>query len=246
MNKIIVALDVPTSTEALALADELVSEVGMFKVGLELLTSAGVEIVRRAAERGLPVFFDEKFHDIPNTVAQASRAVVRLGASMYTVHATGGCKMMEASLEACRDEAHKLGVQRPLILAVTVLTSIDQGAMNRELGVSGDVRDAVVALATRAADAGLDGVIASPEEVAILRKSLPRDMLIVTPGVRPTWAVTDDQKRVMTPADAVRAGATHVVIGRPITRPPSQVGSPLEAARLINRELAAVLEEEVA
>ena len=239
-EKIIVALDVPAEDEALALMDMLKDHVGYFKVGLEFLTSAGIDIVRKIKNSGSKVFYDGKFHDIPNTVAGACRAAVRLNVDMFTVHTSGGLEMMKWAQEATRTEAHKLGVIAPLILGVTVLTSINQHTLKSELGVSAKLQEHVLNLAMLAHQAGFGGVVSSPQEIAILKKNVP-DMKIVTPGIRPTWSASQDQKRVMTPADAISKGAYALVIGRAITEPPQEIGDPVTATNMITEEIAAAL-----
>lgn len=240
-QRIIVALDVPTELEALELVRTLKGHVGLFKIGLELLTSEGVGIVQKVAALGGKVFYDGKFNDIPNTVAGASRATTRLAVRMFNVHTMGGVEMMRVGLEAAKDEASKLGIERPLVLGVTILTSIDQAMMNKQLRISGDIEAQVVHLAKLAENAGLDGVIASPQEIIAIRQNVLNPILVVTPGVRPNWAVAQDQKRVMTPGEAIENGASYVVIGRPITKPPAGIGTPVDAAKRVSEEIAAVL-----
>ncbi|HEX8145023.1 MAG TPA: orotidine-5'-phosphate decarboxylase [Pyrinomonadaceae bacterium] len=241
-ERIIVPLDVSTEKEAVELILSLREHVGIFKIGLELLNSVGVNVVRNVVELGGSVFFDGKFMDIPNTVAGASRAVARLGVRMFNVHAMGGVEMMRSSAESSREEARRLGVTPPIVLGVTVLTSIDQAILRDELRVPGSVEDHVVHLARMVADAGLDGVIASPHEVEAIAKRVSENLLVITPGVRPAWAAaTQDQKRVMTPGEAILNGASHVVIGRPITKPPAEIGSPVEATKLVVEEINAAL-----
>lgn len=242
-ERIIVALDVATESEAIKLVTELREHVGLFKIGLELLSSAGVDIVRKVIDLGGKVFLDGKFNDIPNTVAGASRAVTRLGVKMFNVHAMGGLEMMKLAVQAAKEEADRLDTERPLVLAVTILTSIDQRAMNEELRIAEDVETQVAHLSKLADKAGLDGVIASPHEIEAILRSVSREMLIVTPGIRPSWAAAQDQKRIMTPAEAIFKGASYLVIGRPITMPPSEIGTPVEAARLVEEEVAAALEK---
>lgn len=242
-QRIIVALDVASEKEALELVLLLREHVGLFKIGLELLASEGVGIVQKVAELGGKVFYDGKFCDIPNTVAGASRGLTRLAVRMFNVHTMGGFEMMKLALEATKEEASRLGIERPLVLGVTILTSIDQASMNEQLRVSGNIESQVVHLAKVAEKAGLDGVIASPQEILAIQKNMPRRMLIVTPGVRPTWAAAQDQKRIMTPAEAIQKRASYVVIGRPITRPPAQIGTPVDAAKIIAEEVAVALEK---
>lgn len=237
-KRLIVALDVSSEAEALRLAEELKDEAAFMKVGLELLSSAGPSIVKKLHELGCRVFYDGKFKDIPNTVAGASRAVARLGVGMFNVHAMGGVAMMQAAVKAAKQGTAEIKGKRPLVLAVTILTSIDQTILNKELRVTGDVMSQVVHLAQLAQSSGLDGVVASPKEVTEIRKRLPESFLVVTPGVRPTWAATDDQRRITTPSDAIRAGASYLVVGRPITNPPREIGGPRDAARKINHEVA--------
>ncbi|MFC1978525.1 orotidine-5'-phosphate decarboxylase [Chloroflexota bacterium] len=239
-EKIIVALDVPTEDEALALVNLLKDKVGYFKVGLEFLTSAGIDIVRKIKDSGGKVFYDGKFNDIPNTTAGACRAAVRLNVDMFTVHASGGLEMMKWAEEATRTEARKLGIKAPLILGVTVLTSINQHTLKSELGVSTKLQEYVLNLARLAQQAIFGGVVSSPQEIKMLKKNLP-GMKIITPGIRPAWAATQDQKRVMTPADAIAQGAYALVIGRAITQPPQEIGDPVTATNMITEEIATVL-----
>jgi orotidine-5'-phosphate decarboxylase len=239
-EKIIVPLDVSTKREALDLVLQLREHVGFFKVGLELLNSVGIDVVQEISKVGGNVFFDGKFHDIPNTVEGASRGVTRLGVKMFNVHAMGGLRMMEAAVKASQGESISLGIKRPIILGVTVLTSIDQKTMNEELRVEGNVDSQVAHLAKLAEKAGLDGVVASPQEIKVIHEATP-NLLIVTPGVRPAWAELQDQKRVLTPGEAILKGASYLVIGRPITKPPPQIGTPVEAAKRIVEEMHAAL-----
>ena len=234
-DKIILALDVDSEEKALCLVRELKDEVGAFKVGLELFNTTGPEIFRSLEKAGAGrVFYDCKLHDIPNTVAGASRAVARMGVWMFNVHTTGGSAMMKAAAEAARETASKLGVVAPKVIGVTVLTSIDEATLRGELMVGQDVKAQVVHLARLAKSAGLDGVVASPQEIEAIRDACGPDFLIVTPGVRPAGAELGDQKRVMTPGEAVRRGADYVVIGRPITA----ADDPIAAARAISAEIA--------
>ncbi|MBI2342561.1 MAG: orotidine-5'-phosphate decarboxylase, partial [Deltaproteobacteria bacterium] len=222
-EKIIVALDAQTLGEASSLAGLIGPEVGALKVGLELLTSQGAPKVVSALSPSR-LFFDGKFKDIPNTVAGASRAVTRLGVWMFNVHALGGVAMMAAAKDAAAKTADELKTRRPLILGVTILTSIDAKALN-EIGFehvrdAGELKKLVVRLSLLSKQAGLDGVVASPQEIKAIRETCGGDFLIVTPGIRPSWAGAADQKRIMTPREAVNDGADYLVIGRPITNPP--------------------------
>lgn len=241
-NQIFVALDVADVTQAVQLARKLKPWVGGVKVGLELLTSCGApQVVAALRDIGLPIFFDGKFKDIPNTVAGAVRAVARLDVAMLNVHALGGTEMMQAAVQAARDGAAAGNCTRPKVLAVTVLTSLNAAKLQAigfdHVRDEEQLKDLVVHLATQAKTAGCDGVVASPQEIAAIRAACGRDFLIVTPGVRPLWASTGDQQRVMTPKDALTAGADYLVIGRPITTPPADVGTPAQAAQKIVEEL---------
>ncbi|MGE0361629.1 MAG: orotidine-5'-phosphate decarboxylase [Vicinamibacterales bacterium] len=232
MNPILVALDVPDAARALALADRLRGAVGGFKIGKQLFTAEGPAIVRTLAERGDRVFLDLKFHDIPNTVAGAVGAAVATGAWMVNVHCSGGSAMMRAAADAAATAAAKAGMTRPLVIGVTVLTSLDAAAL-AEVGVSRPLMDQVVALARLAQAAGLDGVVASPLETAAIRAACG-PFAIVTPGIRAAAeSGADDQARTMSAAEAIRAGATYLVIGRPITGAPD----PRAAADLIANQL---------
>lgn len=241
-NKILVALDVPTVDAATALVRELAPHVGGFKVGLELMTHVGApQIVNAVRDAGGMLFYDGKFHDIPNTVAGAVRGAVRPGVGMLNVHCLGGPLMMKAAKEAAVAAASAQKIPTPIVLGVTVLTSMD-AAQLQAIGMSQvrEARDVAILvghLALEAKKAGLDGVVASPQEAAMIRELCGKDFVIVTPGVRPTWAAAGDQKRVMTPRDAIDAGADYVVIGRPITTPPKEVVSPAAAAQKIIEEL---------
>jgi len=241
-DRIIVALDVDTKKKALDLFDLLAPHVGFFKIGLELLNAVGIEIVKKISERGR-VFLDGKFNDIPNTIRGACRAATRSGARMMNVHTMGGEEMMNAAAESVSQEAVTLGIERPVVLGVTILTSIDRKIMNEQLRIEGEVKEQVVHLARLATHAGLDGVIASPLEIEPIRDAIPREMLVVTPGVRPMWAEADDQKRIMEPGEAIRKGASMIVIGRPVTDPPREIGTPAAAAILVTKEIEAALKQ---
>jgi orotidine-5'-phosphate decarboxylase len=209
-NPIIAALDVPDAARALALAEQLAPAVGAFKIGKELFVAEGPDIVRRVRDTGASVFLDLKFHDIPNTVAKAVASAARLDVQMLTVHASGGTEMLRAA-QAAADEAE----HTPLILGVTVLTSMDETDL-AEIGIEKNPAQQVQHLATLATAAGLKGLVCSPMEIAPLRKILPDDIQLITPGIRPANSDTGDQKRIMTPAEAINAGASWLVIGRPI------------------------------
>jgi orotidine-5'-phosphate decarboxylase len=234
VNRILVALDVDSRARALALADQLRGMVAGYKIGKQLFTAEGPDIVRTLAARGDRVFLDLKFHDIPNTVAGAVSSAVSTGAWMVNVHASGGSAMMRAAAEAATRASVRTGAVRPLVIGVTVLTSMD-GAALAEVGTSRPVMEQVVHLARLAQAAGLDGVVASPLEIAAIREACGPDFVIVTPGIRPAGqAGTDDQARTLTPAEAVATGATYLVIGRPITAAPD----PRAAAEAIAAETA--------
>lgn len=222
-NPVICALDTVELPQARALAQQVKDHVGALKLGLEFFTANGPQGVRAVAELGLPIFLDLKFHDIPNTVAGAIRAVAGLPVFMMTVHTTGGRAMMEAAVA----EAKKMA-SCPMVVGVTVLTSMNQQDLN-QIGVSSEVADQVQNMALLARESGLDGVVCSPHEIALVRRACGPDFMIVTPGVRPVGSDAGDQKRVMTPAEALAAGADFLVIGRPITSAPD----PTEAAKEI-------------
>jgi orotidine-5'-phosphate decarboxylase len=214
-NPIIVALDLPTVEEALKLAEQIAPVVGGFKIGSELFTSAGPEIVKRVRGMGAPVFLDLKFHDIPNTVAKAVAAAVRLDVQMLSVHASGGVEMLKAAEQIAQDSAWRLGHAPPLVLGVTILTSLDSSSLS-EIGFDPNVTRQVRRLANMANKAGLRGVVCSPREVADVRQMMPASAQLVVPGIRAEATPGDDQKRTMTAPEAVAMGANWLVIGRPI------------------------------
>ncbi|HEX3889473.1 MAG TPA: orotidine-5'-phosphate decarboxylase [Verrucomicrobiae bacterium] len=214
-NPIIVALDVPTADAALKLAEDLAPVVGAFKIGGELFTAAGPDIVKKIRALGASVFLDLKFHDIPNTVAKAVASATRLDVQMLTIHTSGGSEMMNAAEESAQQTANQAGLNVPLVLGVTVLTSSDSRTLT-ETGCEQNVGAQVERLATLAAKAGLRGLVCSPLEIADLRQSLPSHMQLVTPGIRTGAEKADDQKRTLTPREAIDAGANWLVIGRPI------------------------------
>ncbi len=223
-DRLIVALDVPEAGAARSLVDQLAGRVGLFKVGSQLFTTAGPELVQEIVERGEKVFLDLKFHDIPNTVAGAVGSASRLGVSLVDVHGLGGRAMLEAAVGVLPAQTR--------LLAITILTSHDEGSLG-QVGVGGSVPDSVRRLALLAKEAGLDGVVASPREVALIRDACGTDFLIVTPGIRPEGAALGDQARAATPATALSAGADYIVVGRPIT----QTEDPAAAADAIVREM---------
>lgn len=232
-NPIVVALDVDTAAEALSLVERLRGTVGMFKVGKQLFTAAGPDIVRRIIGLGEQVFLDLKYHDIPNTVAKAGVEAARLGVSIFNVHAMGGSKMMRATVDAVTEAAEREGLATPLILGVTVLTSHTQESLS-EIGIERRLEDQVVALAQLCETSGINGVVASPQEIVPIRKAVDNpDFVILTPGVRPAGAALNDQSRVMTPGEAIQAGANFLVVGRPITA----AENPVAAAKKILEEI---------
>jgi orotidine-5'-phosphate decarboxylase len=218
VDQLIVALDVESGTRALELADSLRDVAGAFKIGSRLFTLEGPSIVRKLTERGDRVFLDLKFHDIPNTVAQAVEAATQLGVWMLNVHAAGGRRMMVAAIDAAHDAANKRGQQAPFVIAVTVLTSMNETLL-AEVGITDSVLDEVQRLAQLAQASGLDGVVASAQETALIRKECGKNFAIVTPGIRDHAAAggkRDDQERTMTAAEAIAAGSSYIVVGRPI------------------------------
>lgn len=229
-DKIIFALDVDSLQEIDRFAALLANKVGMFKVGKELFTTAGPAAVEAVKRRGGEVFLDLKYHDIPNTVAQAMLAAGRMGVKLANLHALGGPEMMEKAAGEVRKNFSE--TERPRLLAVTILTSSTQATL-QAVGIEHPVEQMVVRLARLAQESGMDGVVASPLEIEAIRSACGPDFLIVTPGVRPSFASVDDQKRIMTPAEAVNAGADYLVIGRPIAK----AADPARAAELIVDEI---------
>jgi len=235
-KRLIFAMDVDNFEDAEKWVKLLHEKVGVFKIGKQLFTKCGPDVVRMVRGEGGDVFLDLKYHDIPNTVAMAGTEATRLGVRMFNVHALGGREMMEKTVAEV-DKLHPRGAaDRPLLLAVTILTSSNDQTL-REIGIERPVAEMVPRLAALAKQSGFDGVVASPKEVDLIRAVCGQDFAIVTPGVRPTFASQDDQKRVMTPADAIAAGADYLVIGRPI----SAAADPVAAADLILQEMAAAL-----
>jgi orotidine-5'-phosphate decarboxylase len=233
-NKLIVALDVDTKEKALDLVEKLKGDVKIFKIGSELFTSCGPRIIADVKKSGSGIFLDLKFHDIPNTAAKAAIAATRLGVSIINVHALGGYGMMKKAAEAVAKEAKTLKIDPPKLIAVTVLTSMDENGL-KKIGIDDTMEKQVTKLAKLALDAGLDGVVASPSEVKLIRREFGEGFIIVTPGVRPEILnlPKDDQKRVATPKEAVLNGASYIVVGRPIIEAPD----PINAARKILEEI---------
>lgn len=227
-ERLIVALDVDTLDQARDFVQRLAGEVGLFKVGKQLFTHAGPQAVQLIQQLGGEIFLDLKFHDIPNTVAKAAIEATRLGVKMFNVHASGSLEMMRTTVKEVERVCRAQKLRRPIMLGVTVLTSLNQEDLQR-VGVVHKVADQVVRLALLTKEAGMDGVVASPHEVADIRAACGPSFVIVTPGIRPAESNRGDQQRVMTPSEAVRAGVDYIVVGRPIL----EAGDPIRAARAI-------------
>jgi orotidine-5'-phosphate decarboxylase len=235
-SKIMVALDVVTKKEALTTVEQLKDHVAYFMVGLELINSVGYGIVRKITDLGAKVFLDLKFFDIPNTVSAASVSVTKLGVSAFDVHALGGVRMMDAARSAASAAAKESGVDCPLIFGVTVLSSVNQEMFNHELYFAGDIEEYVVHLAKLADRAKMDGVIVSSFEARAIKAAMPNLKLVVA-GIRPDWADQQDQTRVVTPHRAIKDGADYLVLGRALIHPPREIGTPIDALRLIEEEM---------
>lgn len=236
-KRVIFALDVDNFSQAQNWVEQLHDKVGLFKIGKQLFTKCGPEVVRMVRDQGGEVFLDLKYHDIPNTVAKAAVEACKLGVQMFNVHALGGLEMMQATVKEVGEYCAENKVERPIMLAVTILTSSTEETLQK-VGIDRPVTEMVPRLAALAKEAGFDGVVASPKEVELIRAACGDNFYIVTPGVRPAFASMDDQKRVTTPADAISAGASHLVIGRPI----SAAADPQKAAGLILEEVAGALQ----
>lgn len=236
-DRIVLALDVDTKEVALKLVKDLKDYVGVFKVGMQLFNSIGPQIIQDINGLGGKVFVDLKLHDIPNTVAAAARVLTRHNCYMFNVHAAGGREMMKKLTNEISIEASKQGIEVPLTLAVTVLTSISQGELEADMYINNmSIEDLVVNWALMAKESGISGVVCSPREIKGIRAACGQDFKIVTPGIRPRWAEKNDQKRITTPREAIELGADYLVIGRPITSAPN----PIEAAQKIIEELEAI------
>ncbi|MCS6805335.1 MAG: orotidine-5'-phosphate decarboxylase [Blastocatellia bacterium] len=234
-NRLVIALDVETRANACALVDQLRELVGWFKIGSQLFTAEGPELVRELVRRDVKVFLDLKFHDIPSTVAKAGIEATRLGVAMFNVHAMGGAEMMRAVADAVSEMAEREGLQRPVILAVTLLTSLGPNDV-KQIFIAERIENVVTGLARLASESGLDGVVCSPQEAMLIRHHVNRpDFVILTPGIRPSWAAAQDQKRVLTPTEALQEGADYIVVGRPVT----DHADPAAAARRILEEIEA-------
>lgn len=232
-EKLVLALDVEDINEAKQLVDELSPYIGTFKVGLQLFCGYGLEIVNYIKEKNSNFFLDVKLHDIPNTVEKASYNVIKNGANFFNVHATGGIEMMKAAKKGAMEASEKYGKKKPLILAVTVLTSISQEVLSNELSNKDNVENFVIKLAKNAKLAGLDGVVASAKELKAIKKELGDDFIVLTPGIRPKWSLKDDQQRIATPSGAIQDGADFIVLGRAVTKAQNR----LEAIEKIYKEI---------
>lgn len=232
-EKIIFALDVEHFSEAQEWVRLLKNQVGLFKVGKQLFTHAGPKVIDMILAKGQKVFLDLKFHDIPNTVAKAGEEATKHNVTMFNVHALGGVEMMKKTVEASRAVAKNLNTSKPLILAVTILTSMNEEIL-QEVGIQGPIDEQVGRLATLAFKAGVDGVVASPQEIRIIRQKCGNKFLIVTPGIRMPLSKPDDQKRTLTPKEAIAAGADYLVIGRPI----KDAKDPIEAVQKIVEDMS--------
>ncbi len=233
-NCIILALDVADYNEAIDTVLRFKDHIDIFKVGSELFTSTGPMIVEKLNSMGKRVFLDLKYHDIPNTVKRSAEVAARLGVFMITLHTMGGLEMMRQAVEKLVEISLKENIQRPKLIGVTVLTSIDRETLINELGVTHNITVQVKHLTGLAIKAGLDGVVASPDELEMLRSSFGKNLLIVTPGIRPSWSQQDDQKRTMTPSEALKKGSDYLVIGRPILSHPE----PDHALELLIKEIS--------
>lgn len=247
-ERLVLALDVDNFKKAEELVDKLIDYVGVFKIGNQLFTAEGTKVIKMVQEKGGKVFLDLKFHDIPNTVARAAEVVSKLGVYIFDIHTSGGYEMMKAAVEASKKLSFALGIRKPLILGVTLLTSINQEMLEKEIGIKKSLEEQVVHLAKLAKAAGLDGVVASPWEIKALRAACGEGFVILTPGIRPVClCVTsrqagksdDDQKRIMTPQEAIKLGADFIVIGRPITN----ATNPVKASQEILKEMEEVLKD---
>ncbi len=224
INPIICAIDTPEVSDATAIAGDVRKHVGAVKLGLEFFTANGAAGVREITNLGVPLFLDLKFHDIPNTVAKAIAATAGMNMFMMTVHTTGGQAMLKAAIDASDRVAQTTGKERPLVIGVTLLTSLDQDDISI-LGFSSTLQDQVLRLADLAQSAGLDGIVCSPFEISAIRKACGSDLKLIVPGIRPEGSAANDQKRILTPQEALNRGADYLVIGRPITNAPDRAGA---------------------
>lgn len=239
VDKLVLPLDVNSLDEAKQLVMELKDYVGVFKVGLQLFTSVGPDIIKLIQGEGKEIFFDGKFHDIPNTVAKASANLVKHGVTFFNIHITGGSKMIHNCLKLSKETAKSYGFPKPTVLGVTLLTSFGQRTLTEELLINLNIDDYVSQLAKVAKKSGLDGIIASATDVPKIKKECGEDFIILCPAIRPTWSVVNDQIRVVTPRDAIRAGVDYLVVGRPITSAKDRIS----AAKLVIDEMEEALAE---
>lgn len=232
-DKLIIALDVSDADKALGIVDRLSDHTSIFKVGFELFVSAGPSIVEKIHAKGKKVFLDLKFHDIPNTVSHAAVAAARLGVYMFNMHTSGGLQMMARCRESVEEVCAKENIEKPKMIGVTVLTSLSSEMLNNELCIQHVVKTQVKHLALLAHKAGLDGVVASPQEITLIKKHCGKEFLVVTPGIRPSFSPPDDQMRTATPRDALREGADYIVMGRGILKQED----PIKTLELISLEI---------
>lgn len=232
-EKLVLALDVESIDEAKALVKDLAPYIGTFKVGLQLFCGYGLEIINYIKEKNANFFLDVKLHDIPNTVERASYNIIKNGANFFNVHATGGIEMMKAAKKGALEACEKYGKKAPIILAVTVLTSISDEILKEELSNTKTSQDFVLSLAKNAKAAGLQGVVASAKELPLIKKELGKDFIVLTPGIRPKWSAVNDQKRIATPTSAIQDGADYIVLGRAVTKAENR----LEAIEKIYQEI---------
>ena len=238
-DRLVLALDVNTMKEAKELVTELKDYTGVFKIGLQLFNSVGPDIIKMVQDEGKEIFFDGKFHDIPNTVAKASANLVKHGVTFFNIHIMGGSKMISTCLKLTGETAKSYGLPKPIVLGVTLLTSFGQKTLTKELLINHNIDDYVNQLAKIAKDSGLDGIIASATDVPKIKKACGKDFIILCPAIRPTWSVVNDQIRVVTPKDAIKAGVDFLVVGRPITSAKDRV----TAAKLVLDEMEEAIEE---
>ncbi len=232
-EKLIIALDISDAQKALGIVEQLSDYTSVFKVGFELFTTAGPKVVEEIHKKGKKVFLDLKFHDIPNTVTRAAVAAAKMGVYMFNVHTSGGFEMMERCKDTISEFCVKENIQRPKIIGVTVLTSLNNDVLKSEVGIQHSLRNHVKHLALLARKAGLDGVVASPHEISMIKQHCGKDFLVVTPGIRPSWTPPDDQRRTATPKEALKNGADYIVMGRGILKQED----PIKALELISLEI---------
>lgn len=235
-DKIVLALDVPTKDAALKLVRELKDYTGMFKVGLQLFMSEGFDIIKALQDEGVKIFFDVKLHDIPNTVAQASKSIIQNNIDFFNIHTSGGKIMMSNAVKTANETAFNMNFKKPTILGVTALSSINQEILTSELSINTNVNDYVNKMALLAKESGLSGIVASVLEAKSIRQLCGDNFIILCPGIRPAFAKKDDQQRIATPADAIKAGADYIVIGRAVTAASDRI----EAIKMIHEEIAQV------